>query len=490
VHGTALRQLRRADWAAEAAQDAFVLLARKAPRLSGAALGAWLHRTALFTAAALLKKEARHARRVSRWADEQEPGDPAPPEHMPELDPVLNALPDKDRSLLLLRYFENRTAAQAAEHLGLTPEAAQKRTERALKRLSSLLHRRGATIALPALAAGLASQLGQAAPAGFSRAVLTNSVAAPAGTGLTLLHSLAVMKASQAALLTLLLTIVPTGVLLFQNNRLRESLAAESKKGSSVSASNLLNQTGNKKAAAVSPPASTTGAKEINWDQLGENDKITVELSRDTILNSDLKPLANYTLFTLSDGVRELLRISDAEAKRVETALRTCEEAQKKIERSRIKRIEDLPNGVVFEVPAFAAEGKPLRDQLFAEVIDAVGQRRAEFLLPKIAAATDWRLGRFGEMKRRYRVEFQQDQPVIEADGTKRSTELLVTRIDFERGDSLSHSEIMEHDGPILQSIATKTKGTHVIYGEIGGKDSVMISPEVAHLFTVEELRK
>src|SRR5262245_28792187 len=72
VHGTALRHLRREDWAAEAAQDAFVLLARKAPRISGAALGAWLHRTAIFTACSLLKKETRHTRRARAWAGEQQ----------------------------------------------------------------------------------------------------------------------------------------------------------------------------------------------------------------------------------------------------------------------------------------------------------------------------------------------------------------------------------------------------------------------------------
>jgi hypothetical protein len=228
----------------------------------------------------------------------------------------------------------------------------------------------------------------------------------------------------------------------------------------------------------------------VNWDQLGETDKIAVELSRDTILHSSLPALANYSLLTLSDGVKELLRISDAEAKQVETALRTCEAGLQKIERSKIKRVQELPNGVVFEIPAFAEEAKPLRDQLFAEVTDAVGERRAEFLLPKIAEATDWRLSRFGEMKRTYRVEFQQDQPITEADGSKRSAELLTTRIDFERGDSLSHSEIMEHDGPILAPIATKTKGTHVIIGETGNENAVMLSPELAHLFTIEELRK
>jgi hypothetical protein len=174
----------------------------------------------------------------------------------------------------------------------------------------------------------------------------------------------------------------------------------------------------------------------------------------------------------------------------VETALRACEAGLKKIERGKIKRIEELPNGVVFEIPAFAEEGKPLRDQLFAEVTSAVGERRAAFLLPKIAEATDWRLSRFGEMKRRYRVEFQTDQPVIEADGTKRTAEFLTTRIDFERGDSLSHSEIMDHDGPVLAPIATKTKGVHMILGEVGNPDGVMLSPELAHLFTIEELRK
>lgn len=489
VHGTALRQLRRADWAAEAAQDAFVLLARKAPRLSGAALGAWLHRTALLTAAAMLKKEARHARRASRWADEQQPGNEETDGAFPELDSALNALPEADRRLLLLRYYESRTAAQAGECLGLTPEAAQKRTERALKRLASLIHR-GTS---PVVAGGLTTQLGHAAPPGLAAAILPDVLSAPASAGgiAVFLSSLATMKASHAALLTLLLTIVPAGLLYVQNNSLREKLAIESKHGGPVSeAAKLLENAGKKTAAPVATAVPSVAAGPVNWDQLGETDKVTVELSRDTILRSDLPVLANYTLFTLSDGARELLRITDAEAKRVETALRNCEAELKKIERSKIKRIEELPNGVVFEIPAFAAEGKPLRDQLFADVTSAVGERRAAFLLPKIAAATDWRLARFGEMQRRYRVEFQQDQPVIEADGTKRTTELLTTRIDFQRGDSLSHSEIMERDGPILAPVATRTKGTHMILGEIGTPDGVMLSPELAHLFTIEEIRK
>lgn len=493
VHGTALRQLRRPDWAAEAAQDAFVLLARKAPRLSGAALGAWLHRTALFTAAALLKKEARHARRVSQWAGEQQIENSGKPASLPELDTALNALPDLDRSLLLLRYFENRTAAQAAEHLGLTAEAAQKRTERALRKLGALVQRRTSSVAPAAVAGGLAAQLGKAAPAGFAGAVLTNAISIPAAaTGITgLLHTLALMKASHAALLTFLLTIVPVAILSLQNRRLRNDLAAETKRGGPVtSASKLPDESARKPAAAAVPATSSPAARPIDWDQLGEDDKVTVELSRDTILRSTLPALANYTQLTLSDGVKELLRISDAEAKQVETALRNCESELKKIERGKIKRVEELPNGVVFEIPAFAEQGKPLRDKLFAEVTDAVGERRAAFLLPKIAEATDWRLSRFGEMKRRYRVEFQQDQPVIEADGTKRTTELLTTRIDFERGDSLSHSEIMERDGPVLAPIATKTKGVHMILGEVDKPDGVMLSPELAHLFTIEELRK
>jgi hypothetical protein len=344
-------------------------------------------------------------------------------------------------------------------------------------------------VAPAAIAGGLAAQLGHAAPSGLAPSILSGSLAAPAA-GAGLLHTLVVMKASHAALLTLLLTMVPAGILYVQNNRLRENLAAETKRGGPLtSASKLLEEAG-KKSTTVIPAISSTATKNVNWDQLGDNDKVTVELSRDTILKSDLQALSNYSLLTLSDGVRELLRISDAEAKRVETALRACEAGLKKIERSKIKRIEELPNGVVFEIPAFAEEAKPLRDQLFAEVTDAVGERRAAFLLPKIAAATDWRLSRFGEMKRRYRVEFQQDQPVIEADGSKRTTELLTTRIDFERGDSLSHSEIMERDGPILAPIANRTRGTHMILGEIGRPDSVMLSPELAHLFTIEELRK
>jgi RNA polymerase sigma factor (sigma-70 family) len=492
VHGTALRHLRRTDLAAEAAQDAFVLLARKAPQLSGTALGAWLHRTAIYTASSLLKKETRHARRTNKWAGEQPlVSSDTSAAGASALDAALNELPDPDRALLILRYFENRTATEAAAHLGLTTEATQKRTDRALKRLAGLLYRRSPTAVPAAVAGGLAAQLGQGAPPGFVSAALPHILAAtPSSPGFFLLTTLSAMKASHAAVLTALLTLLPAGWLYVQNTRLQESLATEKKRADLLSATGTVQAGTASKIFTAAAPLQPAPAPEVNWDQLGENDKVSVELSRDTILRSDLPALSNYTIFTLSDGVRELLRISDAEAARVETALRACEAELKKIERSKIKRIEDLPNGVVFEIPAFAAEGKPLRDQLFAEVTNAVGERRAAFLLPKIAAATDWRLARFGAMQRRYRVEFQQDQPIIEADGTSRTSELLTTRIDFSRGDALDHSEIMDQDGPILEPIATKTKGTHVIYGEVGKEDGVMLSPELAHLFTIEELRK
>lgn len=492
VHGTALRHLQRADWAAEAAQDAFVLLARKAPRLSGTALGAWLHRTAIFTASSLLKKETRHARRTHAWAGEQHASSPeVSPAGLSELDAALNDLPGADRALLVLRYFENRTAAQAAAHLGLTTDAAQKRTERALKRLATRLQQRTPGAVPAGLAGALSSQPGPGAPPGFVSAALPHILAATSSTpNVTFLTVFATMKAPHAALLTALLALIPTGYLYVQNTNLKQSLTANKNIAAIAAAEDARMAAAAKQQPPAGAPSAAPAHQEVKWDELGEDTKIPVELSLNTILRSDLPALANYTLFTLSDGVRELLRISDDEAKQVEGSLRACEEEIRKIERSKIKRLEDLPNGVVFEIPAFAAEGKPLREKLFAGVTEAVGERRAAFLLPKIAAATDWRLARFGAMQRRYRVEFQQDQPVIEADGTKRTSEFLTTRIEFQRGDSLDHSQIMEQDGPILAPIAAKTKGIHAIYGEVGTPDGVMLSPELAHLFTVEELRK
>jgi len=185
VHGVALRKTGNPELAAEAAQAVFVKLAQK-PREAAAHPAAWLHRAAVFEAQHVMRSELRHRRRAEALAESMnaEPAQETWSAVRGHLDEALNDLPAADRRVLMLRYFEERTASQIGEATGVSAEAAQKRTVRALERLSGLLRRRGVAVPAAMLAAGLTNQLAVPASAALvTRFTAAATSAAPASAG-------------------------------------------------------------------------------------------------------------------------------------------------------------------------------------------------------------------------------------------------------------------------------------------------------------------
>lgn len=71
----------------------------------------------------------------------------------PHLDDALAALSERDRQLVLTRFFERLPFNLLGPRFGLSPDAARKRVERSLERMRVYLHRRGLLVSAASLAA-------------------------------------------------------------------------------------------------------------------------------------------------------------------------------------------------------------------------------------------------------------------------------------------------------------------------------------------------
>lgn len=190
VYAAALRRVGDAHRAKDVAQMVFIDLARKAKALRRhPSLVSWLYTSTRFAASKTLRAEQRRAAREQEAQAMQEMLRDDVTSQWEQLRPVLDAamdqLAERDREIVLLRYFRGLPFAEVARLLAMSEGAARMRIDRALDKLQAQLARRGITSSASALGAVLAVQPGAAAPAGFA-AVATGAAlgaAASAGAG-------------------------------------------------------------------------------------------------------------------------------------------------------------------------------------------------------------------------------------------------------------------------------------------------------------------
>ena len=185
VFSAALRQVRSPQLAEEVAQSAFTDLAHQARRLApDTILTAWLYQVTRRTAIDVVRREARRQHREQVACELNAMNTPAADwTHIePLLDEAMQALEETDRTAVLLRYFENKSAREMAQTLGTTEDAAQRRVSRAVERLRQFFDKRGVTIGASGLVIAISANSVQAAPAGL--AVTISAAAALVGTSL------------------------------------------------------------------------------------------------------------------------------------------------------------------------------------------------------------------------------------------------------------------------------------------------------------------
>lgn len=144
---------------------------------------------------------------------------------MPVIDEVLHTLSERDRELVLLRYFHENSFVEISARLGLSADAARFRVERALGKMRASLARKGIESTSAALAVALADQAQAAAPAGAAAAIAGAALAAPAPAASILILTRILMSTTKLKVGVLAAVVAATvGTLLIHDSRLEYQL--------------------------------------------------------------------------------------------------------------------------------------------------------------------------------------------------------------------------------------------------------------------------
>jgi RNA polymerase sigma factor (sigma-70 family) len=214
VHTAAARMVRRGGRDAHLAEDVtqavFILLAKRAPQLKpNVILAGWLYEATRLSASVALRAQRRRQRHEAaaaveaqrmRGQSDQTSSDAASTwqQMEPLIDDAMGKLSTADRDAIALRFFRNKSMAEAGQALGITEDAAKMRVSRAVGRLRKLLARAGVTAPLPAVMSAIVAAGPHAAPVGLGQSAATAALAATAAVGGKLGLSYTIAKGANA----------------------------------------------------------------------------------------------------------------------------------------------------------------------------------------------------------------------------------------------------------------------------------------------------
>ena len=182
VYSVARRFTGNVGDAQDVAQAVFIILARKAAGLHPRTLLAgWLYETTRLTAARLRRDNARRRRREQEAYMQSTLNETDPDGIWKQLSPWLEAamshLAERDRALLVLRFYENKSGPESAALLGIREDAAQKRASRAIEKLRKFFAQRGVTLSGEAITRAVAAHSVQTPPAALAGIVTAAALA-------------------------------------------------------------------------------------------------------------------------------------------------------------------------------------------------------------------------------------------------------------------------------------------------------------------------
>jgi RNA polymerase sigma factor (sigma-70 family) len=173
IFSVSLRRSGNRQLAEEATQNVLLSLSRKARKLAAreSGLTGWLHTSTKFEVSKLQRRESRIKMREQAYATNDmmtstQGEDETFQRLLPMLDQAIDHLRAPDREVIVRRYLEGQDFRHIGEALGISEDAAQKRTSRAFDALNQFFKRKaGVTVSATALAAGISRHCAEAAPA-------------------------------------------------------------------------------------------------------------------------------------------------------------------------------------------------------------------------------------------------------------------------------------------------------------------------------------
>jgi hypothetical protein len=100
----------------------------------------------------------------------------------PHLDELVERLPSRHRTIIMLRFYEQKSFTEIAELIGITEDAARKRVSRSVEALRGMLSRRGVSMPAAALGVVLVAEAVKPAPAAIAAAAAAAAIHGPGAT--------------------------------------------------------------------------------------------------------------------------------------------------------------------------------------------------------------------------------------------------------------------------------------------------------------------